>query len=149
MAGGARGKVRVGLFATCLVDLMRPSVGFAAAKLLEDAGCQVEVPVQTCCGQPAYNAGDRGTSRDLAIQLIETFDLYDYVVAPSGSCAGMIKVHFPELLSEDPNWARRANALGAKTFELTSFLVDVLGVTKVDARFSGAVTYHDSCAGLR
>jgi L-lactate dehydrogenase complex protein LldE len=140
---------RVGLFATCLVDLMRPSVGFAAAKLLEDAGCRVEVPVQTCCGQPAYNAGDRGTARDLAIQLIETFDPYDYVVAPSGSCAGMIKVHFPELLSEDPNWARRANALGAKTFELTSFLVDVLGVSKVEARFSGAVTYHDSCAGLR
>ena len=140
---------RVGLFATCLVDLMRPSVGFAAAKLLEDAGCMVEVPVQTCCGQPAYNAGDRGTARDLAIQLIETFEAYDYVVAPSGSCAGMIRAHFPELFEDDPNRLPHARALAAKTFELTSFLVDVLGVTKVDARFPGAVTYHDSCAGLR
>ena len=143
------GKPRVGLFVTCLVDLMRPSVGFAAAKLLEDAGCTVEVPVQTCCGQPAYNSGDRGTTRDLAMRLIEAFQGYDYVVAPSGSCAGMIKAHYPELFEEDPNWRAKADALAAKTHELTSFLVDVLGVTKVDATFNGAVTYHDSCSGLR
>jgi len=105
MAGGARGKVRVGLFATCLVDLMRPSVGFAAAKLLEDAGCTVEVPVQTCCGQPAFNSGDRRTAQDLAIRVIDAFSGYDYVVAPSGSCAGQIRKHFPELFSDDPNWA--------------------------------------------
>ena len=148
MTGTGR-RPRVGLFATCLVDLMRPSVGFAAAKLLEDAGCEVEVPVQTCCGQPAYNSGDRGTTRDLALQVIEAFEPYDYLVAPSGSCAGMIKVHYPELLAEDPGLARRANALGDKTFELTSFLVDVLGVIAVKARFPGAVTYHDSCSGLR
>jgi len=143
------GKPRVGLFVTCLVDLMRPSVGFAAAKLLEDAGCTVEVPVQTCCGQPAYNSGDRSNARDLAERMIETFRGFDYVVAPSGSCAGMIKAHFPELFADDPNWLPRANALAAKTFELTSFLVDVLGVTSVKARYDGSVTYHDSCSGLR
>ncbi len=142
-------KPRVGLFVTCLVDLMRPSVGFAAVKLLEDAGCVVEVPVQTCCGQPAYNSGDRGTTRDLAMRMIETFQGFDYVVAPSGSCAGMIKAHYPELFEEDPNWRAKADALAAKTYELTSFLVDVLGVTAVDASFDGAVTYHDSCSGLR
>ena len=141
--------MRVGLFVTCLVDLMRPSIGFAAVKLLEDAGCTVEVPVQTCCGQPAYNTGDRGTTRDLAERVIESFRGFDYVVAPSGSCAGMIKVHYPELFADDPNWLPRANALGAKTWELTSFLVDVLGVTAVAARFEGPVTYHDSCSGLR
>jgi L-lactate dehydrogenase complex protein LldE len=146
--GGAK-RPRVGLFVTCLVDLMRPSVGFAAVKLLEDAGCIVEVPVQTCCGQPAYNSGDRGTTRDLAEQVIAAFRGYDYVVAPSGSCAGMIKAHYPELFHDDPNWLPKANELAARTYELTSFLVDVMGVTRVDARYDGAVTYHDSCSGLR
>jgi L-lactate dehydrogenase complex protein LldE len=131
------------------VDLMRPSVGFAAVKLLEDAGCRVEVPVQTCCGQPAYNSGDRGTTRDLAERMIEAFRGYDYVVAPSGSCAGMIRTHYPELFADDPNWLPKANALGARTYELTSFLVDVLGVAEVDAAFDGVVTYHDACSGLR
>ncbi len=143
------GKPRVGLFVTCLVDLMRPSVGFAAVKLLEEAGCRVEVPVQTCCGQPAYNSGDRGTTRDLAEAVIEAFRGFDYVVAPSGSCAGMIRTHYPELFADDPNWLPRARELGARTYELTSFLVDVLGVTAVKARFPGQVTYHDSCSGLR
>jgi L-lactate dehydrogenase complex protein LldE len=143
------GKPRVGLFVTCLVDLMRPSVGFAAVKLLEDGGCTVEVPIQTCCGQPAYNSGDRSTSRDLAERMIEAFRGFDYVVAPSGSCAGMIRAHYPELFADDPNWLPKANALAARTYELTSFLVDVLGVTKVDASFDGSVTYHDSCSGLR
>jgi L-lactate dehydrogenase complex protein LldE len=128
---------------------MRPSVGFAAAKLLEDAGCTVAVPVQTCCGQPAYNAGDRGTTRDLAERVIEDFRGFDYVVAPSGSCAGMIRTHYPELFADDPNWLPKAHALAARTYELTSFLVDVLGLTGVDAAFDGVVTYHDSCAGLR
>mgnify|MGYP002400542315 CR=1 FL=1 len=140
---------RVGLFVTCLVDLMRPSVGFAAVKLLEDAGCVVEVPVQTCCGQPAYNSGDRGTARDLAEQVIAAFRGYDYVVAPSGSCAGTLKVHYPEIFADDPNWLPKANELAARTHELTSFLVDVMGVTRVEARHDGAVTYHDSCSGLR
>jgi L-lactate dehydrogenase complex protein LldE len=145
----SRERPRVALFVTCLVDLMRPSVGFAAVKLLEDAGCRVEVPVQTCCGQPAYNSGDRGTTRDLAERMIEAFRGYDYVVAPSGSCAGMIRAHYPELFADDPNWLPKANALGARTYELTSFLVDVLGVSEVDAAFDGVVTYHDACSGLR
>lgn len=142
-------KPRIGLFVTCVVDLMRPSVGFAAVKLLEDAGCTVEVPEQTCCGQPTYNSGNRATTRSIAERTITEFRGYDYVVAPSGSCAAMIKAHYPELLADDPNWLPRANELAARTFELTSFLVDVLGVTRVDATFDGAVTYHDSCSGLR
>jgi L-lactate dehydrogenase complex protein LldE len=105
--------------------------------------------VQTCCGQPAYNSGDRGTTRDLAERMIEAFRGYDYVVAPSGSCAGMIRTHYPELFADDPNWLPKANALGARTYELTSFLVDVLGVGAVEAAFDGAVTYHDACSGLR
>jgi L-lactate dehydrogenase complex protein LldE len=149
MAADADRTTRVGLFVTCLVDLMRPSVGFAAVKLLEDAGWAVEVPLQTCCGQPAYNSGDRGTTRDLAERVIESFRPYDYVVAPSGSCAGMIRTHYPELFTDDPNWLPKADALAAKTYELTSFLVDVLGVTQVDAAYDGAVTYHDACSGLR
>src|SRR5829696_4117438 len=140
---------RVALFVTCLVDLMRPSVGFAAVKLLGDAGCTEEVPLQTCCGQPAYNSGDRGTARDLAERMIESFRGYDYVVAPSGSCAGMLRAHFRELFADDPNWLPKADALARRTYELTSFLVDVLGVTAVDAVYDGTVTYHDSCSGLR
>jgi len=140
---------RVGLFVTCLVDLIRPSIGFAAVKPLEDAGCTVEVPPQTCCGQPAFNAGDRRNARAIAEQVIDAFAPYDYVVAPSGSCAGMLKLHYPELFHGDPNWLPRADAFAAKTHELVSFLVDVLGVTRVDASFEGTATYHDSCSGLR
>ncbi|HUG63276.1 MAG TPA: (Fe-S)-binding protein [Methylomirabilota bacterium] len=143
-------KPRVALFVTCLVDLFRPTVGFSAVKLLEDAGCDVAVPAaQTCCGQPAFNSGDRADARTIAEQVIRTFETFDYVVAPSGSCAGMIKMHYAEVFKSDPNWAQRAERLAAKTFELVSFLVDVMGVTAVDARFSGSVTYHDSCSGLR
>lgn len=141
--------VRVGLFATCLVDLFRPSVGFAAVKLLEDAGCVVDVPAQTCCGQPAFNSGDRATARAIAEQVIAAFEPFDYVVAPSGSCGGMLAKHYPELFADDPNWAPRAHAFAAKTHELVSFLVDVLKVETVKARFPGRVTYHDACSGLR
>src|SRR6202008_577097 len=95
--------MRVGLFVTCLVDLMRPRIGFAALRLLEAAGCEVVVPpAQTCCGQPGYNAGDRASATALALKVLDEFEGCDYVVAPSGSCAGMIRVHFPELLQEDP-----------------------------------------------
>jgi L-lactate dehydrogenase complex protein LldE len=140
---------RVGLLVTCLIDFIRPSVGFAAVKLLEDAGCIVEVPRQSCCGQPAFNSGDRKTAREIAEQVIAAFEPYDYVVVPSGSCGGMVKTHYPELFHNDPNRLPRADALADKTFELVSFLVDVLGVTKVASRFAGSVTYHDSCSGLR
>jgi L-lactate dehydrogenase complex protein LldE len=142
-------KPRVALFATCLVDLIRPSVGFAAAKLLEDAGCEVHVPSQTCCGQPAFNSGDRSTTKRLALQMIDAFARFDFIVVPSGSCGGMIAKHYPELFADDPNLARRAGEVAAKTYELVSFLTDVMGVTRVDARFVGTVTYHDSCSGLR
>ncbi|MGL4810917.1 MAG: (Fe-S)-binding protein, partial [Beijerinckiaceae bacterium] len=142
-------KPRVALFATCLVDLIRPSVGFAAVKLLEDAGCTVDVPPQTCCGQPAFNSGDRKTAQALALQMIDAFQPYDYVVAPSGSCAGQVAKHFPELFADDLQMAKRAHALAAKTHELTSFLVDVLGVVSVTAACNATATYHDSCSGLR
>jgi|SRR5262245_41223549 len=142
-------RTRVGLLVTCLVDLVRPSIGFAAARLIEDAGCSVDVPPQTCCGQPAFNSGDRATARDIAEQVITAFERYDYVVAPSGSCAGMVKVHYPELFHGDPNWLPRVDAFCAKTFELVSFLVDVLEIDHVTAHFAGTVTYHDACSGLR
>jgi L-lactate dehydrogenase complex protein LldE len=140
----------VGLFVTCLVDLFRPTVGLAAAKLLEDAGCTVEAPqAQTCCGQPAYNSGDRRTAQAIARQVVDLFEGFDHVVTPSGSCAGMLRVHYPALLADDPAYVTRAAALAAKSHELTSFLVDVLKLDKVRARFPAKVTYHDSCSGLR
>jgi len=145
-------KPAVGLFVTCLVDLQRPSVGFAAVKLLELAGCSVEVPsAQTCCGQPAFNNGDFDTTAALARQTIAALESYDYVVVPSGSCAGTLKCHYPELLADDPDWAARARAFSAKVHELLSFLVDVRGfdVSSLGTQFDGTATYHDSCSGLR
>jgi len=140
----------VGLFATCLVDLMRPSVGFAAVKLLEAAGCRVSVPVaQTCCGQPAFNSGDNKDARDIAEQVIETFEGFDYVVAPSGSCGGMISHHYAGLFAEDPSWKARAEALSEKTYELVAFLSDVLKAELPAVSCPAKVTYHDSCSGLR
>lgn len=144
-----RSAPRVGLFVTCLVDLFRPSVGFAAVKLLEAAGCEVVVPAaQTCCAQPAWNSGDRPDARAVAETVLDAFAGLDYLVAPSGSCAGMIRLHYPELFA---GTAREAEArmLAARSWELVSFLVDVMGMTRVAARHDGAVTYHDSCSGLR
>lgn len=146
----SQAKPRVALFVTCLVDLYRPSVGFAALRLLEQAGCQVEVPAtQTCCGQPAYNSGDRASAKDLARAVVDAFQGFDHVVAPSGSCAGMIAHHYPALFADDPQYRAKAEALAARTHELVSFLTDVMGMAKVDARYQGSVTYHDSCSGLR
>jgi L-lactate dehydrogenase complex protein LldE len=143
-------KPRVGLFVTCLVDLFRPVVGFAAVKLIEDAGCTVEIPLaQTCCGQPAYNSGDRRDAKLIAQNTIRAFEGYDYIVAPSGSCAGMLKKHYPGLLKGVERWDERATAFSAKVHELVSFLTDVRGVSDLDARLDGTVTYHDSCSGLR
>ncbi len=141
---------KVALFVTCLVDLFRPSVGFAAVKLIEDAGCEVVVPpAQTCCGQPAFNSGDRKDAAALAMKVIAAFEGFDHLVAPSGSCAGQIRAHYPELFDDGDPWKARAEALAAKSHELVSFLVDVLGVTSTGAAFDGTVTYHDSCSGLR
>jgi len=142
--------MRVGLFVTCLVDLMRPRIGFAALKLLEAAGCEVVVPgTQTCCGQPGYNSGDKESALRIARQVIAAFEGFDYVVAPSGSCAGMIKTHYPELLAGDAAFAARAQALADKTCELTQFLRDVAQWDGVTAAFVGTATYHDSCSSLR
>jgi L-lactate dehydrogenase complex protein LldE len=144
-----KAQLRVGLFVTCLVDIIRPTVGFAAVKLLEQAGCKVFVPSQTCCGQPAYNSGDRATAKELAQQAIEAFEDCDYVVTPSGSCGGMLATHYPDLFAGEPELAAKAERFARKTHELVSFLVDVVGVKKVSVRFDGTVAYHDSCAGLR
>ena len=142
--------MRVGLFVTCLVDLMRPNIGFAALKLLEGAGCEVVVPdTQTCCGQPGYNAGDRASALALARKVVAEFGDCEYVVAPSGSCAGMIRTHYPDLFRDDPAELERAQRLCAKTYELTDFLVNVAALERVPGRFDGIVTYHDACAGLR
>jgi L-lactate dehydrogenase complex protein LldE len=141
---------RIGLFVTCLVDLFRPTVGFASVKLLEEANCIVEVPkFQTCCGQPAYNSGDSATCKAIAQKVIDAFLQYDYLVAPSGSCIGMIKVHYPYLFRDDPEWYARASQLSEKSFEILSFLHDVLKCQPTNAHYDGVATYHDSCVGLR
>lgn len=142
--------MRVGLFVTCLVDLIRPRIGFAALKLLEAAGAKVVVPAtQTCCGQPGYNSGDRKPARELAQKVIGEFRDCDYVVVPSGSCCGMIRVYYPALFADEPALKHEAETLAKRTYELTDFLVNVLKLDKVPGKFSGAVTYHDSCSGLR
>lgn len=142
--------MRVGFFVTCLVDLMRPTIGFAAIRLLEAGGAEVYVPpTQTCCGQPGYNSGDRAGAIALATKLIGEFEGCDYLVAPSGSCSGMIKTHYRDLFRDDPAMLGRAEALAQRTWELTDFLVTVLKLESVPGTFAGTVTYHDSCAGLR
>lgn len=142
--------MRVGLFVTCLVDLMRPRIGFAAVKLLETAGCEVVVPrVQTCCGQPAYNSGDRASAKALARKVLGEFEDLDYVVVPSGSCAGMLRAHYPGLFRDDPDTLERIERLCGRTYELTDFLASVAKLDRVPGLFYGTATYHDSCSGLR
>jgi L-lactate dehydrogenase complex protein LldE len=141
---------KVGLFVTCLVDLVRPQVGFAAVKLLERAGCEVHVPrAQTCCGQPAWNAGDDRNAAAIARNVVDAFEGFDYVVAPSGSCAGMLRRHYPEVLRDDPLYVARARDLAGRSHELLSFLVRVCGVTSADAQCRKTFCYHDSCSSLR
>ncbi|MHB1429516.1 MAG: (Fe-S)-binding protein [Rhodocyclaceae bacterium] len=142
--------MRVALFVTCLVDLMRPRIGFAAIELLEAAGCEVIVPpAQTCCGQPAWNSGDRAAAAKLAKKLIAEFEGFEYVVAPSGSCADHIRTEYPVILADEPDWHARAVALGSRVYELTDFLVNVAQLAAVPGNFAGSITYHDSCTGLR
>jgi len=142
--------MRVALFVTCLVDLMRPRIGFATIELLEAAGCEVVVPAtQTCCGQPAYNSGDRPAAALLARKFIAEFEGFEYVVAPSGSCADHVRNEYPKLLVADPDWYARAVALASRVYELTDFLVNVAQIEQLPGNFAGSVTYHDSCAGLR
>ncbi|HCV20224.1 MAG: (Fe-S)-binding protein [Arenicellales bacterium] len=142
--------IQVGLFVTCLADLVRPKVAFAAVRLLEQAGCTVTVPrAQTCCGQPALNSGDQASTERIAQGVIRAFADFDYVVAPSGSCTGTLRHKYPELFRQDLKWATQARALADKTFELTRFLVEVMKIEQVKASYAGTCTYHDSCAGLR
>lgn len=144
-----RQEQRVGLFVTCLVDLYRPAVGFAAVSLLEKAGYSVEVPTQACCGQPNFNSGDRHGAAEMAEQLIRRFGAFDYVVVPSGSCAAMISRHFPGLFPDGSEMCALAGELAGKTYELTSFLHDVADVSDVAIRATAVITYHDGCSGLR
>ena len=142
--------MKVGLFITCLVDVMRPEIAEATVRLLESAGCTVEVPMtQTCCGQPGYNSGDTTAASDLALKFLMEFEGFDYVVVPSGSCGGMVRQHYPALFADDPDLRNRIDALAQKTFELTAFLHDVIGLASLPGNFAGEVTYHDSCSGLR
>lgn len=142
--------MRVALFVTCLVDLMRPRIGFAAIELLEAAGCEVVVPAsQTCCGQPAWNSGDKSSAAKLAKKVIAEFEGYETIVAPSGSCADHIRSEYPVILADEPDWHARAVALGSRVYELTDFLVNVAKLDKLPGNFTGSITYHDSCTGLR
>lgn len=139
------------LFATCILDTLYPDTGEAVVRVLERAGVQVEFPAgQTCCGQPAFNAGMRAQARQMAIHTIQVFEAAPgRVVVPSGSCAAMIRHSYPELFANDPQWLPRAKALAARTYELSEFLVDHLGITDLGAHFSGKITYHSSCHLLR
>lgn len=142
--------MRAALFVTCLVDLFRPSVGFAAVRLLERLGAEVVVPPgQTCCGQPAYNNGDFETARAIARQVVAAFDGYTRVVVPSGSCAGMLVKHYPELFRDDPETRAKAQNLASRTRELSAFLAEAGGEATIDAKFSGRVAMHDSCSARR
>jgi L-lactate dehydrogenase complex protein LldE len=141
---------RVGLFVTCLVDTMRPSVGFAALALLEAAGCRVDIPrKQTCCGQPALNSGDREGTIRIAQHTIALLEPYDHVVVPSGSCAGTIRVHYPDLFEPGTAWHARATALASRTYELLSYLADICHWSPNGVALTASATYHDSCSGLR
>jgi L-lactate dehydrogenase complex protein LldE len=140
----------VALFVTCLVNVMRPQIGFAAVAALEAAGCDVVVPrAQTCCGQPALNSGDRDGAAAVARRTIALLEAHDAVVVPSGSCAATIRVHYPEILSHDPAWAPRALALAAKTWEIMAYLDEVRGWRPGDVALAATAAYHDSCSGLR
>ena len=140
---------RVSLFVTCLVDLLYPEVGEATVALLERERVTVDFPAsQTCCGQPPFNSGFHDDARRLARTMLDAFEDAEAVVSPSGSCTAMIRSYYPHLFHGRPEESR-ALALAAKTFELSEFLVDVLGVERVDGSWRGRVTYHDSCHGLR
>ncbi len=133
----------IGLFVTCLVDLYRPSVAFSTIKLLEKAGCKVNVPAsQTCCGQPAFNSGDTKSAISIAQTTIASFESFDYVVVPSGSCAGMLKKHYPDLFVNDPDWQARATTLASKVYELTTYLADVLQQQLDKTTFNKTVTFQ-------
>jgi L-lactate dehydrogenase complex protein LldE len=139
------------LFITCIIDTLYPEVGEAVVSVLQKAGVKVSFPPgQTCCGQPAFNAGLRREAKKMAIQTIRAFEDHPGpVVIPSGSCASMIRHSYAELFQDDSEWQHRAANLAKRSYELSEFLVDVLGITDLGASFSGRVTYHSSCHLLR
>ncbi len=141
----------VQLFVTCLIDTLEPQIGEAVVRVLERLGVDVAFPKdQTCCGQPAFNAGLRDDARTMAKNTIEVFEKTSGpIVIPSGSCAAMLRHGYPELFAEDPDWLSRAQALAQRSFEFSEFLVDELGITDVGARSLGKITYHPSCHLLR
>lgn len=142
--------MRAALFITCLTDLFFPETGEDVVRLLRRLGVQVTFPKgQTCCGQPAYNSGFHQDTRALARHFFEVFGDSEVIVSPSGSCVAMVREGYPRLFAGDPVWERRAQAVAARTFELSEFLVDVLRVEDVGARWSGTVTYHDACHTAR
>lgn len=143
--------MKVSLFVTCIVDQLFPKVGECTVNVLRRAGCEVEFDDrQTCCGQPAFNSGYRKEAREFAERFLEIFEQSDAdaIVSPSGSCTAMVK-HFHELFPDDAAWRERSEKIAAKTYELGTFLVDVLGVETSDAAFDGRVGFHDACHGLR
>ncbi|MFZ2098907.1 MAG: (Fe-S)-binding protein [Anaerolineales bacterium] len=143
--------ITVQLFVTCIIDTLYPETGEAVLHVLQKAGVNVSFPPgQTCCGQPAFNAGLRKQARKMAIQTIRAFDGYPGpVVVPSGSCASMIRHSYAELFNGDTKWLPRALELAERTYEFSEFLVDVLGIKDIGARFEGKITYHSSCHLLR
>ncbi|MFQ5873983.1 MAG: (Fe-S)-binding protein [Dehalococcoidia bacterium] len=142
--------VKASLFITCLVDQFYPQVGEAMVTVLRRAGVELDFPEdQTCCGQPAFNSGFRRQARDLAERFISIFDSDRYVVAPSGSCAAMVRVFYPELFKDDPAALEKARTLSSRVYEFSEFLIKVLGREDVGASYHGAVTYHPSCHMLR
>ncbi|MBM4002352.1 MAG: (Fe-S)-binding protein [Planctomycetes bacterium] len=138
--------MKIQLMVTCLGDVIRPSAGQATVSLLRRLGHSVEFPAaQTCCGQPLFNSGYAELARNQARHTIQVFAGGDPVVTPSGSCAAMVKAEFPHLLANDSIWQARAVELAARTFELSDFLVNQLGVTDLGARYQGRVAYHYAC----
>ena len=149
--GNRKSTIKVGLFVTCLVDQMWSSIGTSTIEVLQRAGCAVEFDErQTCCGQPAFNTGYRYEARRVTQRFIELCEesQADAIVSPSGSCTAMVH-HYEALFADDESWSRRARALAARTFELSSFLVRVLKIEDLGARFAGRLTWHDACHGLR
>lgn len=137
--------MKVSLFITCLCDIFSTDVGKNTIELLERIGCEVDFPeMQTCCGQPAFNSGYVKESKEAMKQMMRAFKESEYVVGPSGSCVGMLR-EYPEIFKGDSEWEEEAKSLAAKSYEITQFLVDVLGITEVGSTFTGRVTYHPSC----
>jgi len=141
---------KVTLFIQCIIDGMFPEVGFAVVRIFEKLGIEVECPAeQTCCGQPAFNSGYRKEARRAAEHFMEVFDDAEVIVCPSGSCVNMVRNHYPELFKDDRKWLPRALETAKRTFELSEYLVDVLGIDDLGASYEGRITYHDSCHLLR